>query len=404
MPARIYALAKELNIDSKDLVELVKKAGITGKGSALASLTDEETQRLRDHIAGSSAPAAKKTAAPAPAAAAAPAAPLRPERVPLTSRIGRGAANRNIVIPKQTAPSTPAAASPSESSSGLASRTSAKATPAPEKAPPAEVKEPVAPVAKQTPPEAPPEPAKKPEPKAPAAQAPSRPAQPQRPTLPSMTNAPMAPLRRDPHTGNLGSGRMRSLDRPSSGGGDNRRSGDANKPPRRREPVINLAALPDAPQAPVSRASNEPPAQKPDIKLSKDVIAGHKQGLKAPLEQLAADENEKKARANKRAGAATGAGGLSGFTGDRAGRRKGPGEVEEEDKPRRGKGIAGMASARADRGRGGKRRDQAPELDRSGRETPIRRRTLNRRGPNTAAPRKELANRFPNRGNDRDGT
>ena len=42
VPARIYALAKELNIDSKDLVDLVKKVGITGKGSALASLTDEE--------------------------------------------------------------------------------------------------------------------------------------------------------------------------------------------------------------------------------------------------------------------------------------------------------------------------------------------------------------------------
>ncbi len=44
MAARIYALAKELNIDSKDLVDLVKKVGITGKGSALASLTDDEAQ------------------------------------------------------------------------------------------------------------------------------------------------------------------------------------------------------------------------------------------------------------------------------------------------------------------------------------------------------------------------
>ena len=50
MPARIYALAKELNIDSKDLVDLVKKVGITGKGSALASLSDEEAQKVRDHL------------------------------------------------------------------------------------------------------------------------------------------------------------------------------------------------------------------------------------------------------------------------------------------------------------------------------------------------------------------
>ena len=50
--ARIYALAKELNLDSKDLVDIVKKVGITGKGSALASLSDDEVQRVRDHLAG----------------------------------------------------------------------------------------------------------------------------------------------------------------------------------------------------------------------------------------------------------------------------------------------------------------------------------------------------------------
>ena len=56
MPARIYALAKELKVDSKDLVDLVKKVGITGKGSALASLTDEEAQKVRDHISGAGKP------------------------------------------------------------------------------------------------------------------------------------------------------------------------------------------------------------------------------------------------------------------------------------------------------------------------------------------------------------
>ena len=67
--ARIYALAKELNLDSKDLVDLVKKVGITGKGSALASLTDEETQRVRDHLSSStSAPAEPVAATAAPAA------------------------------------------------------------------------------------------------------------------------------------------------------------------------------------------------------------------------------------------------------------------------------------------------------------------------------------------------
>ena len=46
MPTRIYSLAKDLNIDGKKLVELCTKAGIQGKGSALASLTDEEVVKL----------------------------------------------------------------------------------------------------------------------------------------------------------------------------------------------------------------------------------------------------------------------------------------------------------------------------------------------------------------------
>ena len=46
MPIRIYALAKQLKLDSKVLVDICTKAGVTGKGSALASLTDEETAKV----------------------------------------------------------------------------------------------------------------------------------------------------------------------------------------------------------------------------------------------------------------------------------------------------------------------------------------------------------------------
>jgi translation initiation factor IF-2 len=42
LPIRIYTLAKQLKLDSKVLVDICTKAGVTGKGSALASLTDEE--------------------------------------------------------------------------------------------------------------------------------------------------------------------------------------------------------------------------------------------------------------------------------------------------------------------------------------------------------------------------
>jgi translation initiation factor IF-2 len=52
LPIRIYALAKELKIDNKKLVDICTKAGITGKGSALASLTDEELVTLKAFMGG----------------------------------------------------------------------------------------------------------------------------------------------------------------------------------------------------------------------------------------------------------------------------------------------------------------------------------------------------------------
>ncbi len=55
MPIRIYALAKELKIDNKILVDICTKAGITGKGSALASLTDEEAAKLKAYMSSSRA-------------------------------------------------------------------------------------------------------------------------------------------------------------------------------------------------------------------------------------------------------------------------------------------------------------------------------------------------------------
>ena len=75
MPARIYALAKELKIDSKQLVDLCAKAGITGK-SPLASLADDEVARLKDYLGGRSSRVAERgSAASSGGAAVAVAAP-----------------------------------------------------------------------------------------------------------------------------------------------------------------------------------------------------------------------------------------------------------------------------------------------------------------------------------------
>ena len=52
MAVRIYSLAKELKLDSKVLVDICTSAGVTGKGSALASLTDEEVARVKAYMSG----------------------------------------------------------------------------------------------------------------------------------------------------------------------------------------------------------------------------------------------------------------------------------------------------------------------------------------------------------------
>lgn len=65
MAVRIYQLAKELKIDNRALCDICAKAGITGKGSALASLSEEEVEKVKAFIQRG------KSAAAAPAAAGA---------------------------------------------------------------------------------------------------------------------------------------------------------------------------------------------------------------------------------------------------------------------------------------------------------------------------------------------
>jgi translation initiation factor IF-2 len=53
LAVRIYSLAKELKVDSKELVDLCTQIGITGKGSALASLSEDEVVKIQDYFKGS---------------------------------------------------------------------------------------------------------------------------------------------------------------------------------------------------------------------------------------------------------------------------------------------------------------------------------------------------------------
>lgn len=60
---RIYELAKELKMPSKDLVDMAKKEGITVK-SHMSSVTSEEANRLRSMVKGTNKPATAKASQP----------------------------------------------------------------------------------------------------------------------------------------------------------------------------------------------------------------------------------------------------------------------------------------------------------------------------------------------------
>ncbi|MBP85748.1 MAG: translation initiation factor IF-2 [Planctomycetaceae bacterium] len=267
MAIRIYALAKELKVDSKELVEICTKVGITGKGSALASLEDAEVEKLKSYMAGGD----KK----------------------------------------------PAAATTSAS--------------------------------------------------------------------PNKTSDAAEVYTRNDYIAPVNSGKIKVLDGMSEP--EAKKKDDASqepKPKKKREPVIRLAELPDAPQPVPSAPSNdEPPAQEPEIRLPKDAITTAKKGPRAPLKHLTKSTEKPAKPAAGRAGSGREVPPSPTPLGPARGRRAKAGKEQTDEKA---KGLAGMASARADRQRGRKGTvRRRPGMDDSMHR---RRRTLTRKGTNTAAPRK----------------
>ena len=52
VPVRIYAFAKDLGMDNKQLLDICEQAGVSGKGSALASLSEDEITTINSFMAG----------------------------------------------------------------------------------------------------------------------------------------------------------------------------------------------------------------------------------------------------------------------------------------------------------------------------------------------------------------
>jgi len=215
LPIRIYSLAKELHVDNKVILDACEKAGITGKGSALASLTDEEVSKVKGILAGGGKSAAEKVGPALAGAKSAVGSPpvLRREDYIAPSGVGPG---KVPVLP--TKPARP---------------TSPRKPQEPPPAAPAVEKEPEKPEL--------PKPVEKPLPKPEKLEKPERPERPEK--------------------------------------------------SEKVAPVIKLAPMPTPAPPPASAKPEEPPPQKPDLRLPTDVIRASKLG--APLPPLVREKETK---------------------------------------------------------------------------------------------------------------
>lgn len=121
LPTRIYALAKDLKIENKKLVDICNQIGISGKGSALASLSDEEVVAIKAYLEKTKAarpaagPAARGTrvAAPVRREEYIPPAGTPPKKVPvLEARRPAALPGKRGVGAAEAVPETPPAAAP----------------------------------------------------------------------------------------------------------------------------------------------------------------------------------------------------------------------------------------------------------------------------------------------------
>ena len=350
MAVRIYALAKELKIDSKELVDLCTQIGIRGKGSALASLSDEEVEKLKGHLSGGgAATAAPAGKSPSASQASAPAAPQRPS--------GRPKDSRKMPVITTPKPSGPLAAIRRGTDSAETDAASAPpATPADSVTTPATADEAGAADGSSSTPAAPETPAEEATPVAAAdatakeTSAKSPESQPAENDEATRSPGPLAGvMRRDDYVGpgNRG-GKLPVL------GTDSKSSNKSSKGSgNRARPAVKLAPLPNVePVEPKKSSSNDPPAQKPDMKLPADALRASKTGSKPLAAHLRRHEDaletakeeetrEKEAKSGsgrRRGGKAKAAGDtpmLGGREQRQLNRRRTPGGRNGDNRPRR---------------------------------------------------------------------
>jgi translation initiation factor IF-2 len=335
LAVRIYALAKDLKVDSKELVDICTKAGVPGKGSALASLTEEEVEKVQQFLKGGGT-AKSKPAKAAPVAPQRPTEPVRAGKMPV------------IVTPKPAGPARvrPESVEPDDGDE------------------PAELPEAIdAPIAATS--------------TAVAVETSRRPG----PLAGAMGReryiGPGAASGKVPVVGEARQGERKKSD----GSGE------------RARPAVKLAPMPKSRQPSPQQTAAEPPAQKPDLRLPADVLGAGKQGAKPLAAHLRRHERtldeEKKQRGLK---------GLRPPGTPAPAPAETEEERRNKAKHRRGKGTAGEGEEEGKPILGGREQRQLArrrtptttgEDDRPQRFGRRQRRPIST-GASTAAPRKEL--------------
>ncbi|QDU74729.1 Translation initiation factor IF-2 [Bremerella volcania] len=373
MPIRIYALAKELQVDSKQLVDICNRAGVTGKGSALASLDDDELVKVKAFMNkdsggdGGGRGSQSRSAVDEPMRPERPVQPAKPSRIrtlggPLGNKMRPKEDESQSSYEEEVADESAAVAQ--EESTPVSAKEAAQTPDAEKGAEPAEV------VAEK-----------------PAADAQSGQADDQEEAKPEEEadqDAPVRSIRRGDYIAIGSQRKVRTL----GGGSGPKREDDRDKPkpkPKKVTPVVKIAKMPTAPAPKQPTQSKEPAAQKPIMQLPKEAIKGAKKGQKAPLEEFT-KLHEKKRKSKDRKSSAD-------FE-----------EVvevrDDAEAPAKGKGkgkgkstgMAGMAGSRDARTQGRKRSKSISADMNEGDETRGRRQRPRREksGPkiSTAAPRK----------------
>ncbi len=240
MPVRIYALAKQLRLDSKTLADICKAAGVTGKGSALASLTEEEVEKVQAYISGGG------RAAAAPSRTTQTLAPQRPRTLP--SDKTEALRREDYLGP-----------------GGAAAAGRVPVLPTKEAKPSQEAKEDL------------------PDQLATVAESP----------VPGLADEQFKPGE-EPSTAVSPESIPTALPRKPS-------RTPAKTPPAKAGPTIKLAPIPTAGPPPAAAKLQEPAAQKPEIRLPPDAIRAGRVGDKPLARHIEEQEKERKAARKKAA-------------------------------------------------------------------------------------------------------